>query len=482
MTMNKEINYELPSLDAARKRNKERFVVRKDLFIIPEKARGIGHGRSYYLRTYGCQANVRDSENIAGILEELGYEAVSELDKADLILLNTCAVRQNAEEKVLGEIGNLKKLKRANPELLIGLCGCMAQEEGIVKTILQKYPQVDLIFGTHNIYHLPELLYRAMLEKERVVEVFSKRGEIIEDLPSRRFTPFKAWVNIMYGCDKFCSYCIVPYTRGQERSRAMEDILDEVKDLIKDGYKEVCLLGQNVNAYGKDLGMTEGFALLLEAVAKTGIKRIRFMTSHPYNFTDEAVKVLGKYDNIMPYIHLPLQSGSDAILRKMNRRYTASEYKELFDKLKKTIPNCAFTTDIIVGFPNESDEDFKATLEMVDYCQYDNAFTFIYSKREGTPAAKMEDAISYETKEQRLAILNEKVAYYAHKANERFLGQVVEVLVDGPSKKDHSIFAGYSKENKLVNFKGEGVQIGDIVKVKIEKTKSFSLDGRLLKD
>ena len=482
MTMNEEMKYELPSLDAARKRNKERFMIHKDLFVIPEKAKEIGLGRHYYLRTYGCQANVRDSENIAGILEELGYQEVDHLEDADLILLNTCAVRQNAEEKVLGELGNLKRLKRANPELIIGLCGCMAQEEEMVKRILKKYPQVDLIFGTHNIYHLPELLYRTMLEKERVVEVFSKRGEIIEDLPSRRFTPFKAWVNIMYGCDKFCSYCIVPYTRGQERSRAMEDILKEIDELIKEGYKEVCLLGQNVNAYGKDLGMKEGFADLLAAVAETKIARIRFMTSHPYNFTDKAVEVMGKYENIMPYVHLPLQSGSDLILKKMNRHYTSKEYRELFDKLKKTIPNCAFTTDIIVGFPNESDEDFKATLDMVDYCQYDNAFTFIYSKREGTPAAKMEDEIPYEVKERRLALLNEKVAYYAHLANERFLDSVVEVLVDGPSKKDPAILSGYTKENKLVNFKGEGAKEGDIVRVKIVKTKSFSLDGCLLKD
>ena len=482
MTMNKLDKFDLPSLDEARKRKKERFEVRKDLFKIPDLAKDIGKGRHYYLRTYGCQANVRDSENIAGILKELGYDETLDLNNADLILLNTCAVRQNAEEKVLGEIGNLKKLKRQNPELIISLCGCMAQEEGIVKTILRKYPQVDLIFGTHNIYHLPELLYRTMLEKERVVEVFSKRGEIIEDLPSKRFTPFKAWVNIMYGCDKFCSYCIVPYTRGQERSRDMEDILKEIKDLIAEGYKEVCLLGQNVNAYGKDLGMEEGFATLLEAVAKTGIKRIRFMTSHPYNFTDHAIEIMGQYQNIMPYVHLPLQSGSDTILKKMNRRYTSEDYKVLFDKLKKAIPGCAFTTDIIVGFPNESDEDFLKTLEMVDYCKYDNAFTFIYSRREGTPAASMEDTIAPEVKEKRLAILNKKVGEYAHLANERFLDQVVEVLVDGPSKKDPSVFSGYTKENKLVNFKGEGVKCGDIVKVKIVATKSFSLDGNLLKE
>ncbi len=480
--MKKEMNFNLPSINEARRRTKNSPKIEHQLFDIPVQLRNMGTGRLYYLRTYGCQANQRDSETIAGILELMGYKACDSEEEADVILLNTCAIRKNAEDKVLGEIGNLKKLKRRNPDLIIGVGGCMAQEEAIVKELLCKYPQVDLIFGTHNIANLPRLLANAVFAKEKTVEVFSKEGEIIEDLPSSRFQQHKAWVNIMYGCDKFCSYCIVPYTRGKERSRLIEDILKEVDELIKGGYKEVCLLGQNVNAYGKDLGMEAGFATLLEAVAKTGIARIRFMTSHPWNFDDNTVAICGKYANIMPYIHLPLQSGNDEILRKMNRRYTASEYRTLFDKLKKAIPGCSFTTDIIVGFPNESDEAFEDTLAMVDYCQFDNAFTFIFSPRIGTPAYNMTDSIDAKTKEERLARLNKKVAYYANQANQRFLDQVVEVLVDGYSKKNENVFSGYTKENKLVNFQSENVKPGDIVKVKITAVKSFSLDGKMIEE
>ena len=478
----KENKFNLPSINEARRRTKCAAKIEHLEFKIPDDIKDLGVGRSYFIRTYGCQANERDSEILAGILETMGYQKSEEFDKADFILLNTCAIRQNAEEKVFGEIGNLKRLKRTNPELIIGVCGCMAQEEATIKRLLSKYPWVDLVFGTHNLYNLPQLLKNVLFSKEKTIEVFSKEGEVIEDLPSSRLQKHKAWVNIMYGCDKFCAYCIVPYTRGKERSRLMEDILKEIDELIADGYKEVCLLGQNVNAYGRDLGMEGGFGALLEAVAKTGIPRIRFMTSHPWNFDDQTIAICAKYPNIMPYIHLPLQSGNDEILRKMNRRYSAKEYKELYDKLKKAIPGCSFTTDIIVGFPNESDEAFKDTLDMVDYCQYDNAFTFIFSRRKGTPAYDMEDAIDMKTKEERLAILNKKVAHYANLANQRFLNTVVEVLVDGPSKKNPDIYAGYSKENKLVNFKANNVKIGDLVKVKITAVKSFSLDGEMIED
>ena len=384
----------MPNLKEAQKRTKQQVSVEKSLFNIPFEAKNIGVGRKYFLRTYGCQANERDSETIAGILEQMGFASVDSPEEADLILMNTCAVRKNAEDKVLGELGALKRLRRENPDLLFGMCGCMAQEEDVVDTIIKKYPHVDLVFGTHNIHRLPVLLYQAMMAKERTIEVFSKEGEVIENLPVHRFGKHKAWVNIMYGCDKFCTYCIVPYTRGKERSRAMEDILDEIKVLIQEGYKEVTLLGQNVNSYGKDMNLEGGFAYLLEEVAKLGVPRIRFTTSHPWDFSDEMIEVIAKYDNIMPFIHLPVQSGNNEILKKMGRRYTVEQYRELFDKLNAKIKNLAFSTDIIVGFPNETYEQFQDTLKLVDYCQFDNAFTFIYSPRVGTPAAMMEDNVS----------------------------------------------------------------------------------------
>ncbi len=477
--MNKK-DYELPSINEARKRDKNRVDIKRELFVIPDDCVSMGEGLKYYLRTYGCQANQRDSETIAGILDSMKFTSTDELESADLIILNTCAIRKNAEDKVFGEIGALKKLKRENPGLIIAMGGCMAQEESVVKEILSKYRQVDVIFGTHNIYNLPKLLHEAMVTNQKVIEVFSKQGDVYESLPTTRFLKHKAWVNIAYGCDKFCTYCIVPYTRGKERSRLIEDIVSEVEELKNNGFKEVCLLGQNVNAYGRDLGMESGFATLLEKVAQTGIQRIRFMTSHPWNFDDETIDVISKYPNIMPYIHLPLQSGNDEILKKMNRRYNKQEYLALYDKLKAKIKNCAFTTDIIVGFPNESDEAFKDTLDVVDYCQFDNAFTFIFSPREGTPAYDMEDSISPEIKEERLQILNKKVADYALMHNKKFENTVVEVLVDGQSKRNEEVFSGYTKENKLVNFTAKNVKVGDIVNVKITKAMSFSLNGEAI--
>ncbi|MBR4469728.1 MAG: tRNA (N6-isopentenyl adenosine(37)-C2)-methylthiotransferase MiaB [Erysipelotrichaceae bacterium] len=473
-------DYKLPSLNEARKRDKE--VSDKVTFFLDEQYKGLGEGKKYHIITHGCQANQRDSETMAGLLEGMGYSPADDEKDADVILINTCAVRQGAEEKVLGEVGALKRLKTLNPDLIIGLGGCMAQEEESVKTIMEKYRQVDIIFGTHNITSLPKLLYEVISTKQRKIEVFSKMGEIIESVPVTRFMTHKAWVNIMYGCNKFCSYCIVPYTRGKERSRYKEDIIYEVEQLVKDGYKEICLLGQNVNAYGKDLGINYTFGNLLNDVAKTGIRRIRFMTSHPWDFDDTMIDAIRNNPNIMPYIHLPIQSGNTQILKKMNRRYSREEYFALFDKLKKQLPGFAFTTDIIVGFPNESDEAFEDTLSAVDHCQYDNSFTFIYSKREGTPAAMMEDDVDRKTKEERLQRLNEKVAYYANLNNQRFKDQIVEVLVDGFSKRNSKVYSGYTPENKLVNFTGEGISTGDIVKVKITEVMSFSLNGELVKE
>lgn len=467
----------MPNLKEAQKRTKQQVSVEKSLFNIPFEAKNIGVGRKYFLRTYGCQANERDSETIAGILEQMGFASVDSPEEADLILMNTCAVRKNAEDKVLGELGALKRLRRENPDLLFGMCGCMAQEEDVVDTIIKKYPHVDLVFGTHNIHRLPVLLYQAMMAKERTIEVFSKEGEVIENLPVHRFGKHKAWVNIMYGCDKFCTYCIVPYTRGKERSRAMEDILDEIKVLIQEGYKEVTLLGQNVNSYGKDMNLEGGFAYLLEEVAKLGVPRIRFTTSHPWDFSDEMIEVIAKYDNIMPFIHLPVQSGNNEILKKMGRRYTVEQYRELFDKLNAKIKNLAFSTDIIVGFPNETYEQFQDTLKLVDYCQFDNAFTFIYSPRVGTPAAMMEDNVSEAEKHRRLEELMEHTSAFTRAKNEDFLGRVVKVLVDGPSKKNKDVYSGYTEENKLVNFTGENLQVGDIVEVEINEVKTWNLVG-----
>lgn len=468
------MDYKLPDLKCARVRTREE--VNRRVFNIEENLLNIGNNKKYLIKTHGCQANERDSENIAGLLEKIGYTLTQDESKADIVIINTCAIREGAEDKVFGELGALKRYKTENPNMIIGVCGCMAQEERTVKTILEKYKQVDLIFGTHNINNLPNLINNIIEKNKKAIEVYSIEGEVIEDIPSVRTLKHKASVNIMYGCNKFCAYCIVPYTRGKERSRLLQDVVKEVEDLVKDGYKEVTLLGQNVNAYGKDLNADYDFSDLLEAVAKTNIKRIRFMTSHPWDFNDKMIEVIKKYSNIMPYIHLPLQSGSDNVLKVMNRRYTSQTYKELFDKLKTNLPNFAFTTDIIVAFPGESVEDFNKTLEMVDYCKYDNAFTFIFSPREGTPAYNMENTIPQEEKNRRLQTLNEKVAYYANLNNSKYQGKVVEVLVDGPSKKNPNIYSGYIPEGKLVNFVGK-CNVGDIVKVKITEALSFSLNG-----
>ena len=468
-------DYILPNLDNARKRDKnlsERLV-----FEIDEKYKNLGKDKKYFVITHGCQANVRDSETICGILDELGYINVDNEENADLIIINTCAVRQGAEDKVLGQLGALKRLKTQNPDLVIGIGGCMCQEESTVNTIIEKYRQVDIIFGTHNITSLPHLLYDVYTSKKRKIEVYSKMGEIIENVPVTRFMSHKAWVNIMYGCNNFCTYCIVPYTRGKERSRNAEDILFECKQLVEQGYKEICLLGQNVNSYGNDLNGDYGFGDLLNDVAKTGIPRLRFMTSNPWNFNDKIIDAFKNNKNIMPYIHLPIQSGNSEILRKMNRKYTSEEYLALFDKLKKEIPGCSFTTDIIVGFPNETDEMFLDTIKAVEHCEYDNAYTFIYSKRDGTPAANMDDCIDRKTKEERLQQLNERVAFYANKNNQKYKDNIVEVLVDGISKRNSNVYSGYTPENKLVNFTGNNIEVGQFVNVKITEVLSFSLNG-----
>ena len=474
--MKQKPGWVLPDLKEAQKRTTN-TIDRIDTFTIPEVARMMGRGKTYFISTYGCQANERDSETIAGILDELGFTPNETPENSDVIIINTCAIRQNAEEKVLGEIGNFKRLYRENKDLIIGVCGCMAQEEGLVETLLTKYPQVRLLFGTHNIQELPSMLYSCMYDGKKIVKIYSKEGEVYENLPVHRFGTFKAWVNIMYGCDKFCTYCIVPYTRGKQRSRKMSEILKEVQQLKDEGYKEITLLGQNVNAYGKDMDNEQDFATLLEEVAKIGIPRVRFTTSHPWDFSEKMIDIIAKYDNIMPFIHLPLQSGDDDVLKLMGRRYTKESYLALYDKIINTIPNVSVSTDIIVGFPNETDEQFEHTLDVVRYCKYDNAFTFIFSARPGTPASRMKDSIDMETKRKRLAKLNKTWNDLALEKNKAYVGRTVTVLVDGPSKKDENVYSGYTDTQKLVNFKGENIQPGDFVEVKILDAKTFSLDG-----
>lgn len=433
-------------------------------------------GKKYFIKTYGCQMNVHDSEEISGLLENLGFEVVdTELD-ADVIILNTCAIRENAHDKVFGFLGRCKHLKKERPDVKIILCGCMAQERSVVDEIIEHHPYIDLVFGTHNIHELPSYLMN--LGDGLNVEVKSNEGNVFEIGENyKRDSKYSAWINIMYGCDKFCTYCIVPYTRGKERSRKSKDILREVECLKEKGYKEITLLGQNVNAYGTDLEDDLDFAGLLKSVAETGMPRIRFVTSHPWNFTDEMIDVIAKYDNIMPYIHLPLQSGSDRILKLMGRRYTKEEYLSLYKKIKKSIKNAAITTDIIVGFPNETEEDFLSTLSVLEECKYDGAYTFIYSPREGTPAAKIEDSIPLSVKEDRLHRLNEIVNKYSNMNNQKYLNKTVKVLLVGVSEKDNNKLYGYTETMKLVNVTCDKNLMGEIVDVFITDAKSFSLDG-----
>lgn len=463
----------------AQKRSKEQTKIIHE-FEIDKKYNHFGQDKTYAIRTYGCQANERDTETLQGILEAMGYTKAKELIEADVILLNTCAIRENAEQKVFGQIGALKQLKQEKPDIIFGVCGCMAQEESVVNEIMNKYHHVDLVFGTHNIHRLPELIHEAMMSKAQIFEVWSQEGEVIENMPAKRESHIKGYVNITYGCDKFCTYCIVPYTRGKERSRTVLDIVKEVVELKEAGYQEVTLLGQNVNAYGKDFNNEIDFAYLLEAVSQTQIPRIRFMTSHPWDFTDEMIETLAKYDNLMPSIHLPVQSGNTDVLKLMGRRYSREAYLTLFNKLKKAVPNASFSTDIIVGFPNETQAQFEETLSLFELCQFDNAYTFIYSPRKGTPASNMTDNVLFNDKQQRLYALNEVAKKYALEKNLAYMDKIVSVLVEGFSKKDDTVLSGYTDTNKLVNFKGDASLIGQIIKLKIIEVKTWYLTGETI--
>ena len=466
----------LPNLNDARRRTKGKVEI-LDNYKITLEQKSLGLNKKYFVKTYGCQMNEHDSENIKAILEDMGYTSTDNMEDANLIILNTCAIRENAHNKVFGLLGRIKHMKQTK-EVMVGFGGCMAQEEVIVDEILNKYKWIDFVFGTHNIYDLPNIIEKSKNKQE--IDVFSIEGDVIENIPVKRDSKYKAWVNIMYGCDKFCTYCIVPYTRGKQRSRLPKYIIDEVNKLIKDGYKEVTLLGQNVNAYGKDLDIDYNMANLLEDVAKTNIERVRFVTSHPWDFNDDMIDVISKYKNIMPYIHLPLQSGSDKILKLMGRRYTKEEYITLYNKLKSKIPNCAITTDIIVGFPNETKEDFQDTLDVVNICKYDGAFTFIFSPRIGTPACRMKDDISLEEKEERLQTLNNLVNKYSKENNLQYLNKIVPVLLEDYSSKNSSYLKGYTDTMKLVNVKADSSYLGKIVNVKITSVKTWSMDGEII--
>ena len=435
------------------------------------------NGKKYYIHTYGCQANVRDEETMRGLLENIGMVRSEDPNTSDVIIINTCAVRENAEDKVYGEIGNLKHLRKKNKELVLALCGCMVEEPEILERMMTTFPEVNLYFGTHEIYQLVNLLFECITSKERLVSIESKQGEVIEDLPCRRNNEFKAYINIMYGCNKFCTYCIVPYTRGKERSRRFEDVMKEVDELIALGYQEITFLGQNVNAYGKDLDEGHDFADVLEEAAKRGVPRIRFTTSHPWDFSLKMIDVIAKYPNIMKFIHLPVQSGNTEILKLMGRRYTREEYLDLVKTMRERIPGLSLSTDIIVGFPNETEEQFNDTLSLVDIVGYEAAFTFIYSPRRGTPAARMKDDVTYQEKSRRFKELVKHLEVSISKDALSMVGKVYDVLVDGVSKNDESMYSGYTENNKLVHFKANKEDIGKIIPIRILESHTYSLIG-----
>lgn len=432
----------------------------------------------YYIETWGCQMNEEDSEKLSGGLKPLGHTRTESREEADIIIYNTCCVRENAEQKVDGNLGALKKLKKEHPEKIIAVTGCMMQQEGMADKIISKFPYVDIIIGTHNAYKFTEYLGRALGGERPIIEVWDKEADIIEGAPIDRANTIKGFVTIMYGCNNFCTYCIVPHVRGRERSRASAEIIKEIEGMVAEGYKEVTLLGQNVNSYGKGLEENINFAELLRKINKIeGLERVRFMTSHPKDLSDEVIDVIAEGEKLCESIHLPVQSGSSRILKKMNRHYTKEQYLETIKKIKEKIPNVALTTDIIIGFPGETEEDFLDTLDLVKQVEYDSAFTFLYSKRSGTPADMMFDQIDEKTKKDRFNRLVEAVNEICAKKNKLYDGKIVEVLVEGESKSDSSKLTGRTRTSKLVNFTGNRENIGKLVKVKITKANSFSLVG-----
>lgn len=445
-----------------------------------EICREIGKGKKYHIRTYGCQMNERDSETLAGILADLGYTRTASVEEADLILFNTCCVRETAERKIYGRLNELRPLKKKRPDLLIGVGGCMAQKDK--ERVLTKAPHVDFVFGTHNIQELPELISKAAALSEPLVQVWEEGQVPLVDLPAQREGKLKAYVTITYGCTNFCTYCIVPYVRGKERSRPPQDIIQEVTELAQEGYKEVTLLGQNVNTYGRDLGKGVSFAQLLREVNQVeGIQRIRYTTSHPRDFTAEIIAAVRDCDKVCEHFHLPIQAGSNRILQRMNRGYTREEYLQLVERIREEVPDCSITTDIIVGFPGEEEEDFAATLDIVRQVRFDNAFTFVFSPRSGTPAAKMKEQVPEDVKKERLNRLMELQDRISRDINEELRGKEIEVLVEGTSKKEEKILTSRTRTNKLVLFPGEEDLMGELVTVRITRPQTWNLYGELVK-
>lgn len=440
-----------------------------------------GKPMRYNIETFGCQMNENDSERIAGMLSEMGYSECTDRSQSDFIIFNTCCVRENAEQKVYGHLGALKKLKEINPNLIIAICGCMMQEPQVVEHIKKVYKHVDIVFGTHNLYKLPELLNTAISTRKTVVDVWDSTGSIAENMPISRKEKLKAWVTVMYGCNNFCSYCIVPYVRGRERSRGIEEVKNEVELLAKDGFKEITLLGQNVNSYGKDLEQNFTFADLLRELNKIdGIERIRFMTSHPKDLSDDLINAMRDCDKVCEHLHLPVQSGSTKILKDMNRKYSKEQYLDLIKKVREQIPDIGLTTDIIVGFPGETEEDFEETLDVVSKAKYDMAYTFLYSKRTGTPSAKNPNQIPEEVMKNRFDRLLELQNSISLEINNELLGKEVEVLVEGLSKNSKTTYTGRTRQNKIVNFKGSPELVGKLVTVKIDTIQTWSLMGKIV--
>lgn len=466
---------EAPEEEPAR----QRFFIKKCRELLQKREQELGRKLTFHDQTFGCQMNFKDSEKLNGILEEIGYVPVNSED-ADFVYYNTCTVRENANVRVYGRLGTLKTYKKKNPDMVIAMCGCMMQEEEEVQKVKEVYKFVDVVFGTHNIFKLAELLYQCLSTKRRVFDIWEKTDLIIEDLPSDRKLKFKAGVNIMFGCNNFCSYCIVPYVRGRERSRKPEDIVAEVECLAKEGVVEIMLLGQNVNSYGKTLEHPITFAELLRRVEQVdGIERIRFMTSHPKDLSEELISVMAASKKVCRHLHLPVQSGSSRLLEKMNRKYTKEQYLELVGKLREAMPDLSLTTDIIVGFPGETEEDFQETLDMVRKARYDSAFTFIYSKRSGTPAAEMEEQIPEDVVHDRFDRLLKVVGEVAKERNARLKGKTELVLVEGPDEKDDTMMTGRLSNNNVVHFKADASVIGKIVPVVLEEAKGFYYLGRL---
>lgn len=461
--------------------NRQLYFMAKDREYVKRKSEELGRSLSVHIATFGCQMNAKDSEKLLGVLEQIGYEETEDEKVADFLIMNTCTVRENANQKVYGHLGMYQGRKKNAPHRMLAICGCMMQEPDEVAKIRSSYRFVDIVFGTHNIFKLAELLYQAFTKKEQVIDVWEGTDQIVEDLPAVRKYSFKCGVNIMYGCNNFCSYCIVPYVRGRERSRQPEDIIKEIKQLVADGVVEVMLLGQNVNSYGKTLEHPITFAQLLQQVEQIeGLRWIRFMTSHPKDLSDELIEVMKNSKKICRHLHLPLQSGSSRILKRMNRKYDKEQYLELAAKLRREIPDLSLTTDIIVGFPGETEEDFEDTMDVVRKVQYDSAFTFIYSKRTGTPAAAMDDQVSENVVKDRFNRLLQLVQSIATTQCSRDTGKTLDVLVEEVNEKDPSMVSGRLSNNTMVHFKGDCSLIGTICKVKIIESKGFYYLGELV--